>query len=79
MLYKLLSLKVTFLVTSKLTPPTLFNLQALEWIHCEEETDALTGISRLTSKLLHLKKKIKVVQVFWNVALKKYVHFKKFH
>ena len=31
---------------------TVFNLQALDWVHCEEETGAHTGISRLPSKLV---------------------------
>ena len=53
MLYKPLSRKVTFPVTSKPTPPTVFNLQALDYVHCEEETGVHTGISRRTSKFLY--------------------------
>ena len=34
MLYKPLYWKVTFPVTSKPTPPTVFNLQASEWNRC---------------------------------------------
>ena len=29
-----------FPVTSKPTPPTVFSLQASDWVHCEEETGA---------------------------------------
>ena len=54
---------MTFPVTSKPTPPTVFNLQALDWIHCEEETGAHTGISRLTSEWVHFFYK------FFNVYL----------
>ena len=52
MLYKPLSGKVTFPVTSNGTPPTVFNLQASNWVHCEEETGVHIGISRLTSKFV---------------------------
>ena len=31
---------MTFPVTQKPTPPTVFNLQASDWVHCEEETGA---------------------------------------
>ena len=31
-----LSWKVTFSSTQKPTPPTVFNLQASDWVHCEE-------------------------------------------
>ena len=37
--------KVTFPVTSKPPPPTVFNLLALDWVHCEEETGAYTQLS----------------------------------
>ena len=43
---------MTFPVTSKPTPPTVFNLQALDWIYCEEKTSVHTGISMLTFKWL---------------------------
>ena len=52
MLYKLLSWKITFPVTSKPSAPTIFNLQASDWVHCEEETGVHTGISRQTSKFV---------------------------
>ena len=41
--------------TQKRTPRTVFNLQALNWVHCEEETGAQAGISRHTYKLVILK------------------------
>ena len=41
-----------FLVISK-PPPTVFNQQTLDWVHCEEETGAHAGIFRQTSKLVH--------------------------
>ena len=47
-----LSLRVTFPVTSKLTPPTVFNLQASDWVHCEEETSAYYQLSQHSYKLL---------------------------
>ena len=31
---------MTFSGTQKLTPPSVFNLQASDWVHCEEETGA---------------------------------------
>ena len=51
-LYKPLSWKLTFPVTSKPTPLTVFNLQASYWIHCEEGTCAHAELSRITSKLV---------------------------
>ena len=53
MLQKLLSWKVTFPVTSKPTPLTVFNLQALDWVHCEKETGAYTKLSQNTYKLVN--------------------------
>ena len=50
---------MTFLVTSKPTPPTIFNLQALDWVHCEEETVVYYQLSRNTYKLV-----ISFLQVF---------------
>ena len=58
MLYKPLYWKVTFLVTSKPTPPPVFNLQASDLVRCEEEPGAHTGISQLTSKLVNFFKQI---------------------
>ena len=37
---------MTFPVTSKPTPPTVFNLQASDWVHCQEETGRDVEISR---------------------------------
>ena len=34
------------------TPLTVFNLQALDWVQCEEETGAYYQLSRLTYKLV---------------------------
>ena len=41
-------LKVTFSGTQKPSPPTVFNLQASDWVHCEEETDAYHQLSQFT-------------------------------
>ena len=38
--------------TQKPTPPTVVNLQALDWVHCEEETGAYYQLSRFTYKLV---------------------------
>ena len=38
--------------TQKPTPPTVLNLQASDWVHCEEETGAHAGIPRYTYKLI---------------------------
>ena len=43
---------MTFPVTQKPTPPRVFNLQALDWVHCEEETGAYYQLSRFTYKLV---------------------------
>ena len=51
-----LSWKVTFSGTQKPTPPTVFNLQALDWVHCEDLTGAHAGISRHTYKLVEKKR-----------------------
>ena len=67
---------MTFPVTSKPTPLTVFNLQALGWVHCAEETGEHTGISRLTSKLVCFFLQIFEVVYFAN---NKCAHFKKFH
>ena len=45
-----------FPVTLKPTPPTVFNLQASDWVHCEEETGAYYQLFRHIYKLI--KKKI---------------------
>ena len=46
------SWKVTFPVTEKPTPPTVFNLQASDWVHCEEERGAYYQLSRFIIKLV---------------------------
>ena len=62
------------LVTSKPAPPTVFNLQALDWVHCAEEAGAYDQLSRHTYKLVFF-----FPQIFKVVYLKKkYIHFKKF-
>ena len=58
-----------FPVTSKPTPLTVFNLQALDWVHCEEETGAY--LSRHTYKLVNKNSQIFKVVYF--------AHLKKFH
>ena len=52
------SWKVTFPITQKPIPPRVFNLQASDWVHCEEETGAYYQLSRLTYKLIIFVKKI---------------------
>ena len=37
-------LKSAFSGTQKPTTPTVFNLQASDWVHCEEETDQYLGL-----------------------------------
>ena len=41
-----------FPVISKATPPTVFNLQASDWVHSEEETGAHTQFTRQTYKMV---------------------------
>ena len=45
-----LSSKVMFSGTQMPTPPTVFNLQASYWVHCEDETGAYCQLSRFTYK-----------------------------
>ena len=53
---------MTFAVTDKPTPPPVFDLQALDWVHYEEETGAYYQLSRFTYKLVIVFfKKFKVV------------------
>ena len=66
-----LSWKVTFSSTQKPTPPTVFNLQASNWVHCEEETGAYYQLSLLTYKFSFF------LQVAY-FAPPKYAIFKKF-
>ena len=41
--------------TQKPTPPTVFNLQASDWVHCEEEAGSYYQLSRFTYKLVKEK------------------------
>ena len=43
---------MTFSGTQKPTPPTFFNLQASDWVHCEEETGVYYQLSRFTYRLV---------------------------
>ena len=43
-----------FPVTSKPSPPTVFNLQASDYVHCEEETGVYAQLSRNTYKLVSI-------------------------
>ena len=60
--------------TQKPTPPTVFNLQALDLVYCEEETGSYYQLSRFTYKFV----------IFFYTFLtlfilpKKYLLFKKF-
>ena len=65
---------MTFSGTQKPTPPTVFNLQASDWVHCEEETGAYYQLSRFTYKLVSFNFFIFEVAYF---ATKKHVNFKK--
>ena len=49
---------MTFPVTQKPTPSTVFNLQASDWVHCEEETGAYYQLSQFTYKFLIKKKNV---------------------
>ena len=70
-----LSRKVTFSRTKKIIEPTVFNLQALDWLHCEEEACAHLSMSQFSSKLVSFFILILKVAYF---GTKKYVFFKKF-
>ena len=69
-----LSWKVTFSGTQKPTPPTVFNLQASDWVHCEEETGVYYQLSRFTYKFVKKKKKLKLL-----ILPQKIFEFKKNH
>ena len=70
-----LSWKVTFSGTKKIIEPTVFNLQASDWLHCEEETGAHLSMSQFSSKLVIFFYFNFESCLFWH---KKYVIFKKF-
>ena len=61
--------------TQKSTPPTVFNLQASNWVYCEEETGAYYQLSRSTSKMVTFLKKLLTLLFLPH----KYAIFKKFH
>ena len=63
-LLKPFSWKVTFSGTQKPTPPTVFNLQALDWVHCEEETGVYCQLSRVTYKLVKKNYKFLMFVIF---------------
>ena len=66
---------MTFSGTQKPTPPTVSNLQASDWVHCEEETGAYHQLSRLTYKL------VSFLIIFLKLLMlppKKDTNFKKF-
>ena len=60
---------MTFPVTQKPTPPTVFNLQASNWVHCEEETGAYYQLSWFTEKCVQ----------FFILFLKLFILGKKVH
>ena len=51
---------MTFPVTSMPIPPTVFNLQASDYVHREEETGVYTQLCRNTYKLLKKKHFLKL-------------------
>ena len=66
---------MTFSGTKEIIEPTVFNLQASDWLHCEEEIGAHLSMCQFSSKLVS----------FFNFnfesclfGTKKYVIFKKF-
>ena len=69
-----LSCKVTFSGTQKPTLPTVFNLQASDWVHCEEKTGAYYQLSQFASKMVIFF--YKFLKLF--ILPKKYALFKKF-
>ena len=64
--------KVTCPITSKSTPPTVFNLHAPDWVHYEEETCAYAQLTFNTYKLVNVLLQIFKVVYF---GQKKYTHF----
>ena len=59
-------------MTQKPTPPRVFNLQASDWIHCEEKTGVYCQLSQLTYKLIFFFKFLKLL-----ILLKKIRAFQK--
>ena len=72
---QLLSWKVTFSGIQNPLQPTVFNLQASDWVHCEEETGVYYQLYRHTYKLIFFFLQISIVSYF---APKKYADLKKF-
>ena len=70
-----LSWKVTFSGTQKIFKPTVFNLQASDWLHYEEETSAHFSMWWFTFKLYFFFILILKVAYF---GTKNYAIFKKF-
>ena len=64
---------MTFSGTQKSTPPTVFNLQASDWVQCEEETGAYYQLSLFTYKLA--RKQLQIFKVIY--FAKKYALLKK--
>ena len=54
-------LKSDIFRTKKPTPPTVVNLQASDWVHCEEETGVYYQLSQFTYKFV--KKKLQIFKV----------------
>ena len=54
--------KVTFSGIQKPTPPTVFNLQVSDWVHCQEETGAYYQLSWFTYKLVEFFFKLFILQ-----------------
>ena len=51
-----------FYSTQKPTPPTVFNLQASDWVHCENKTGAYYQLSQFTHEcVIFFKQIFKVV------------------
>ena len=71
---KLVSWRVTFSSIQNPLQPTVFNLQASDWVHCEEETGAYYQLYRYTYKK-NFFLQISKVSYF---APQKYADFKKF-
>ena len=52
--YLTTALKSDISGTQTVSPPTVFNLQASNWVHCEEETGAYYQLQRFINKLVIL-------------------------
>ena len=70
---QLFSWKVTFSGSQKPTPPTVFNLQASDWVHCEEETGAHYQLSLLKKRIINFMEFFEMHKFFgkitnWNLV-----------